>query len=189
MKGTLPACQEVEVISFRGDRSASFAKNIKAELNDQKNGRGTGPSRLDCVLFIGHAGVSIDGGTTYFGFGPDAHGSPLWQVMEDLKRGKALPGIVRDDTIIFAAARRRGLHLQSMKIILPDPAFQRFASTLDVERQKSQYSYGYPDGDGDCNCISWLERLGLPLLTGTLVEFSRLLGRTSHPSRRFGACT
>ena len=44
------------------------------------------------------------------------------------------------------------------------------------------------NGDGDCNCITWIERLGLPLLTGRMDEFLALPGRASHPSRRFGRC-
>ena len=46
----------------------------------------------------------------------------------------------------------------------------------------------FKDGDGDCNCITWIERLGLPLLTGRMDEFIGLPGRASHPSRRFGRC-
>lgn len=187
MNGTLPVCREIEVLSFRGDRTGGFAKAIKAALIDERNGLGPGPSFLDCLLFIGHAGISVDDGKTYYAFGPDADGVPVWQVMDELKRGEAFPGIVRDDTAVFAAAQRRGLQLQSMTIILPNPAFQRFVNTLDGERQNSQYSYGYPDGD--CNCLTWLERLGLPLLTGWLGEWSRLLiNRPIRLGWRFGKC-
>ena len=61
-------------------------------------------------------------------------------------------------------------------------------ANFDGERKNSQYSYGFPNGDGDCNCTTWLERLGLPLLTGRMDEFIRLPGIVSHPSRRFGEC-
>ena len=63
-----------------------------------------------------------------------------------------------------------------------------FAGALGNEKQQSQYSYGFPDGDGDCNCVTWFERLGLPLLTGRMDEFIALPGRASYPSRRFGRC-
>jgi hypothetical protein len=56
------------------------------------------------------------------------------------------------------------------------------------DRDSSQYSYGFPVGNGDCNCITWLERLGLPLLTGRMDEFIGLPGFVYNPSRRFGEC-
>ena len=76
----------------------------------------------------------------------------------------------------------------SFEIVVPDTAFGSFQRSLDAERKKSQYYYGFPNGDGDCNCITWLERLGMPLLTGRLDEFVGLLGISSFPSRRFGLC-
>ncbi len=102
------------------------------------------------------------------------------------KNGDALPGIVRDDTAVFSAARNHGLVVLSFEVILPEPQFQEFGARLDGERKNSQYSYGFPNGDGDCNCITWLERLGLPLLTGHMDAFIGLAGIVSSPSRRFG---
>jgi hypothetical protein len=78
--------------------------------------------------------------------------------------------------------------VQSFEVILPEPRFQDFVQTLDGERQNSQYTYGFPNRDGDCNCITWLERLGLPLLTGYMDEFLSLSGIVAYPSRRFGKC-
>jgi hypothetical protein len=189
MNGPLPPCRTIQVTTFRGNRSRRFTGAIRAALDDQKKGVGPGPSRLDFILYIGHAAVSVNVGATYFGFGPDPGNTPAWQVMERLNIGLAFPGLVRDDTPIFTAARNRGIVLQLMKIVVPDPTFQKFAETLDGERQKSQYSYGFPNGQGDCNCVTWLERLSLPLLTGRMDEFARLLGWVSNPSRQFGACT
>lgn len=114
---------------------------------------------------------------------------PARRLMAGLRSGEGFPGIVRDDSAIFAAAVGRGLTVVSFEVILPEPQFLDFASALDRERQNSQYSYGFPNGDGDCNCITWLERLGLPLLTGRMDEFIALLGRRSDPTRRFGRCT
>jgi hypothetical protein len=102
--------------------------------------------------------------------------------------GEALPGVVRDDTAMFAAARKHGLMVKSFEVILPEPRFHEFESRLDGERKNSQYSDGFPNGDGDCNCITWLERLGVQLLTGRMDEFIGLSGIISFPSRRFGQC-
>lgn len=139
-------------------------------------------------MLAGHAGVSIDGGMTTWGFNPVAGGLPAWQVVFDLRNGKAFPGIVTDDSGIFTAASQQGLVIDAFEVLLPDPTFQLFVTTLGRERQHSQYSYGFPNGDGDCNCITWIETIGLPLLTGRMDEFIGLPGRTSHPRRRFGRC-
>jgi hypothetical protein len=188
MSSTAPPCRTVQVIAFRGDHSRRFAAPLLRALDAEKDGSGPGPSILDCLLYAGHMGVSTDGGTTIYGFHPDSAGVPVWQLLEGLRNGDAFPGIVRDDTTVFSAAQKRGLTLLSFEVILPDPQFQNFKRTLDAELRNSQYSYGFPNGDGDCNCTTWPERLGLPLLTGRMNEFVGLPGIPSNPSRRFGRC-
>jgi hypothetical protein len=125
---------------------------------------------------------------TTVGFNPDAGGLPAWRVVQGLRNGDAFPGVVTDDTGVFTAARGHGLMVEAFDVLLPEPAFLAFVGLLGQERQASRYSYGYPDGDGECNCITWIERLGLPLMTGRMDEFAALPGRASHPSRRFGRC-
>jgi hypothetical protein len=188
MSSIPPTCQTITVVAFRGNRSKLFAATFQNALDAEKNGHGPGPSTMDCLLFAGHVGVSMDDGTTIFGFNPDSAGVPVWELMDGLRNGDAFPGVVRDDTAVFTAARNYGFTTMSFEVILPDPQFQSFKTTLDAERRKSQYSYGFPNGDGDCNCVTWLERLGLPLLTGSMNEFASLSGFLSHPSRRFGQC-
>jgi hypothetical protein len=188
MSSTSPACRTITVLAFRGDRSRTFATAFLNALDDEKNGRGPGPTSLECFLFAGHTGVSTDSGRTIYGFNPDGGSLPVWQVMDRLKNGDAFPGTVSDDTAVFAAARTRGLTVRSFEVILPDLRFREFEGRLDGERKGSQYSYGFPNGDGDCNCITWLERLGLPLLTGRMNEFIGLPGIVASPSRRFGEC-
>lgn len=133
-------------------------------------------------------GLSLDGGTMIWGFNPDTTGVSTWQAMDILRRGEALPGIVSDDTQLFAEAQNRRLSIVSFQIVLPEPQFVDFRGKFDSERSKSDYSYGFPNGDGDCNCITWLERLGVPLLTGRMDEFIVLRGIRSSPRRRFGFC-
>jgi hypothetical protein len=187
MTPVLP-CRPVTVVGFAGDCSGPFVARVFAALRDGRSGRGSGPSPLECLLLAGRAGVATDAGATISGFNPDAGGLPAWQVMYGLRNGDAFPGIVADDTGIFTAARRHGLAVEAFDVLLPEPAFQLFVAVLGRERQNSLYSYGFPDGDGDCNCVTWIERLGLPLLTGRMDEFIGLPGRGSHPSRRFGRC-
>jgi len=184
----VPPCRPVTVLAFAGSRSRPFVARVFAALVEGSSGRGPGPSALECLLLAGHAGVSTDAGATVFGLNPNTDGLPAWQVMQGLQSGAAFPGIVTDDTAIFTAASQHGLTVMAFDVLLPEPAFQLFVAALERERQTSQYSYGFPDGDGDCNCITWIERIGLPLLTGRTDEFIGLPGRASHPSRRFGRC-
>ena len=188
MSGTIPPCRTVRVLTFHGDRSRRTARTIRLALASERKGRGAGPSVIDQLLLVGHAGVSFDLGLSIFGFHPDGSGLPVWKLVDHLRSGQALQGVVRGDTAVFAAADTRGLLVQSLDVILPDPQWRSFQLALDAERRNSQYSYGLPDGDGDCNCITWLERLGLPLLTGRLTEFTGLSGFVSLPRRRFGRC-
>ena len=188
MISSAPPCRTINVVAFRGDRSRTFAATFLRALDDEKNGRGAGPTMRDCLLFAGHTGVSTDGRTIIYGFNPDGSHVPIWQLLDRLKNGDAFPSVVRDDTAVFSAARQRGLTVRSFEVILPEPRYQDFVTRLDGERKNSQYSYGFPDGDGDCNCTTWLERLGLPLLTGRMDEFIRLPGIVAFPSRRFGKC-
>jgi hypothetical protein len=188
MNSAMPVCRTIKVVAFRGDHSRAFAAAFLRALDDAKNGRGPCPTVLVSLLFAGHTGVSTDGGKTVYGFNPDPGRIPLWQVLDRLKNGDAFPGVVHDDTAVFSAAAKHGLTVQSFEVIVPDPRFQHFVGRLDGERQNSQYTYGFPNGDGDCNCTTWLERLGLPLLTGRMDEFISLPGIVTYPSRRFGQC-
>lgn len=188
MSYAIPPCRTVVVCAFRGDRSRPFAPTVRRALRDQEHGRGPGPTPLDCLLYVGHAGISTDGGISIYGFHPDAGGVPVWQLMQSLRKGNAFPGVVHDDKGVFAAAQRRRLIDTSIEVVLPAPVFHALQATLDAERQTSQYSYSFPNGDGDCNCLSWLERMGLPLLTGRIDEFIAPRGVAFRSRRRFGRC-
>src|ERR1700730_13055264 len=103
MAPVLP-CRPVTVLAFAGDRSRPFVARVFAALADGRSRRGPGPSPLECLLLAGHAGVSTDAGAAIFGFNPDAGGLAAWQVVYGLRNGDAFPGIVTDDTGIFARA-------------------------------------------------------------------------------------
>ena len=100
MARVAPPCRTVTVLAFRGDRSRPFAAAFLKALDDEKNGRGPGPTTLECLLFAGHTGASTDGGTTIYGFNPAGGGLSVWQLLDRLKNGAAFPGIVRDDTAV-----------------------------------------------------------------------------------------
>ncbi len=187
MSGGVPRCRIVSVHTFHGDRGA-FGQGVRRALADQMNGIGPGPSRLDCLLYAGHTGVSTDSDNAIYGFNPDFGQLLIWQGMQLLRNGDAFPGVVVDDTPVFAAARKRRLKVKTFDVILPDPFFQDFEQKLTGERNKSLYTYGFPNGNGDCNCTTWLERLALPLLSGSMDEFTGLPGFSLYPRRRFGQC-
>ena len=85
--------------------------------------------------------------------------------MNRLRSGDAYPGLVRDDTAVFTAAQGHGLTVLRFDVALSPPSFQTFRRKLSAERRQGRLTYGFPDGDGDCNCTTWMERMGLPLLT------------------------
>jgi hypothetical protein len=183
-----PKCRTVTVYTFRGDRGA-FGVGVRRALDDQRDGLGNGPTTTDCLLWAGHTGVSTDSDKTIYGFNPDIGKTPIWQAMQHLLSGDAFPGIVRDDTPVFQAAKGLKLKILTFGVILPDLDFQDFEQKLIAERAKSHYFYGFPNGDGNCNCTTWLERLALPLLSGKMDEFTGLPGFRDYPTRRFGRCT
>jgi hypothetical protein len=182
-----PPCRTITVVAFRGDRTA-LAETFEKALENERDHGGARPGDIDCLLYAGHTGVSIDGTKRIFGFNPDGGVLPLWLLLDRLKNGDAFPGVVRDDTAVFASARRLGLPIITFDVILPDMRFREFRQSLMDERKGSQFTYGFPNGDGDCNCTTWLERLSLPLLTGRMSEFVGLSWIPSHPSRKFGQC-
>jgi hypothetical protein len=112
----------------------------------------------------------------------------MWQVMQRLRNGDSYPGIVRDDTAVFTAAQQHGLMVLKFDVALSPPSFKAFRRKLMDEQRHSKYSYGFPDGDGNCNCTTWIERLGLPLLTGRMDEFTSVTGVAVQLRRRFGLC-
>ncbi|MDA0833270.1 MAG: hypothetical protein O3A29_08310 [Planctomycetota bacterium] len=183
-----PICRTVTVVAFRGDRTNPFAQIFSNSMQEGRSGIGPGPTFFECLLFAGHAGISLDGSKTIYGFNPDGGRRPAWQIVDGLLNGDRFPGIVSDDTIVFAEASKRGIPDFSLEVIVPDPMLNALKIGLDGERKKSKYWYGFPNGDGDCNCITWLERLGLPLLTGRMDEFAKFEAIRTYQSPRFGRC-
>lgn len=183
-----PKCRIVQIHTFRGDRSKVFRQRLFKALDDEKNGRGPGPVLTDCLLFAGHTGVSTaEHSNLIYGFSPDSKSHPIWQVMQRLRNGGRMRGIVRNDATVFAAAEKRGLAILRFDLALSPRSFDRFQKKLKLGR--SPFHYGFPDGDGDCNCTTWIERLGLPLLTGRMDEFTSVMGVVTQVRRRFGICT
>jgi hypothetical protein len=185
----VPQCRSIKVFAFHGDRTKVFLKRFYQKLADEKNGTGPGPTPDECLRFAGHTAVSIDGGATRFGLHPNPDPAlKIWQVMDSLMNGDRFDSIVHEDTAVFAMATQHQLPEETVEIRVPDACFRGFESTLDAEKKGSQYTYSFPDGMGDCNCVTWLERLGLPLLSGSMDEFIDLLKYTAYRSRRFGEC-
>jgi hypothetical protein len=184
----VPICRIITVHAFRGDRTTTFRQRLFGALDDERHGRGPGPPATDCLLFAGHAGVSTDADRVIYGFNPDGGTDPIWRMMQWLRSGGAYSGIVRDDTAVFTTAQQHGLTVLRFDVALSPPSFRTFRRTLNAERKRSKYSYGFPDGDGDCNCTTWIERLGLPLLTGRMDELAAVVGVVAQVRRKFGVC-
>lgn len=122
MSAALP-CRIISVVTFSGIRSRAFVTAFLKALEAEKHACGPGPSPLECLLYSGHTGVSLDDGKSVQAFNPDGGNLPTWAVMERLRRGGAFPGIVRDDTTVFTAATQRGLAVITFDLLLPMPHF------------------------------------------------------------------
>lgn len=183
-----PRSRSVTVHTFRGDRTKAFGQRFFGSLDDEQKGLGNGPSTIECLLFAGHSGVSIEQDPTVYGFNPNRGSDPVWRLMQRLRNGVAYPGVVQDDTSVFTAARNLGLTILNFEIVLSLRSFRAFRRRLarEMGNNGSQFTYGFPDGDGDCNCTTWIERIGLPLLTGRMDEFTVVTGVAGQVRRRFG---
>jgi hypothetical protein len=109
-------------------------------------------------------------------------------VLQRLRNGDGYPGVVNNDPNVFAEARKNRLGVLTFDVVLPDTAFKVFEQSLSKERTKSQFTFGFPDGDGECNCATWLERLALPLISGSMDDFTSTTASSYYSSHRFGQC-
>jgi uncharacterized Zn-binding protein involved in type VI secretion len=133
----------------------------------------------------GHVGVSIDGGKTIYGFGPNSKMSAV-ETIQALKSGEKFPGQLTNDTPFFqdALARAgqpgRGGPMDVLKLDIP-------LSTQDATKVGSVlskvpndgglatpgYEYSFPKAPtpGQCNCATFpFEGLGVPAPNGLPVQ-------------------
>jgi hypothetical protein len=148
-----------------------------------------GPTILECLLYAGHVGVAFEEGGPIFGFKPVAEGTTIGQLLNSLKSGESYPGEVSDDTVVFNAARDRGLDVYTVEFVFPESEFQRIRAAFDRECQSSEVTYSFPGGKGDCNCATWPARLGIPLpeSTGMMQEFMTAI-RIMDKRQQIGEC-
>jgi hypothetical protein len=64
----VPLCKIITVHTFRGDWTMPFRRRLFQALDDERHGRGPGPSQIDCLLFVGHTGLSTDTDRVIYGF-------------------------------------------------------------------------------------------------------------------------
>ncbi|MBI3759606.1 MAG: hypothetical protein HY269_07620 [Deltaproteobacteria bacterium] len=188
MAQPLARCKVIKVLFFRGDRGP-FGKGVYDALRSGLADPRQDPTRLDCLLWAGHTGVSFDLGKTIYGFNPDGGRLRISEVINYLESGNSLPGVVIDDTGVFQAAAARTLEVLEFDIIVPPLTFDEFEQLVNVECKGSRFRYDFPNTNGDCNCATWIERLGLPLVTGRMSELVLVADIAAKKSRQFGACT
>jgi hypothetical protein len=180
-------CRTITVHLFRGDR-LSLGRRIRQTLDDQKHGRGPGPSIVECLLYIGHTGVSTDRRRTILGFNPDFGGRPTWHVMDRLRNGDALTEYCMTTRTSLKQLNSAGYQSRHSMLSCRCRNSELFNVNYLLSQKRCHYSYGFPNGDGDCNCTTWLERMGLPLLTGSMDEFVGIMTLNPCRRRRFGRC-
>jgi hypothetical protein len=49
----IPSCRPVIALTFAGHRSRPFVTRVFPALAEGRSGRGSGPSRLECLLLAG----------------------------------------------------------------------------------------------------------------------------------------
>ena len=181
-------CRTVLVVAFRGDRSAQAEARFQDQMDNEEHHGGPAPSRVQCLLHAGHAGLSLDGGRQFFGFNPHNPGLSTRELFNRLAGGECLPGLVLDDTSVFQAADQVNLPIAVMEVHLPSNRHAQLDLTVKSETPSSRFTYGFPYGLGDCNCITWMERIGLPLVSGQMKELMGAFAAAGSLSRRFGNC-
>ena len=115
------------------------------------------------------------------GFEPAPPGHPI---------AAGLPaGAVTDDTSAFSAARQRGLAVQVLEYVYPEPVYNDLKQRFDAERAGTHYTYSFPDGAGDCNCAQFPAMVGIPVpeATGRMARFVERMQAAATP-QRFGDC-
>jgi hypothetical protein len=117
---------------------------IRHTLDDERTGIGPGPSELDCLLFAGHLGVSIDLGRTIFGFHPAIAGLAMWRAIDQLRNGGALPGVVQDDTGCSPRRMRAVATFCSSTLYFPTHGFKRFERLLTASGKSATTYTGSP---------------------------------------------
>lgn len=98
----VPGCRALTIHAFGGDHRISFVRQALQTLDGQRDGTGPGLTRNESLLFTGHCGVSTEDDPTIYGFSPDPGSDPMWLVFDNLKNARAYPGVVSDDTPVFA---------------------------------------------------------------------------------------
>jgi hypothetical protein len=137
----------------------------------------------DPLLLTGHVGVSLDGGTTIFGFSPYAPLLSPQTVIDALAAGRTFPGMVRDDRELFvravsAAARgytRTPVYLWAQEILDADWAAvaRRLQSARDASPETTT-PYSWPSvPENGYNCATWPRTLGIaiPETSGRLARY------------------
>src|SRR5207245_8452403 len=88
----VPKCRVVTVHLFRENRGP-FGQSVRKALDDQRHGQGPGPTRVDCLLYAGHTGVSLDREpTAIWGLNPDIGKAPPVAGAAALVKRGCLPG-------------------------------------------------------------------------------------------------
>lgn len=182
-------CQEIQVHAYQGRRDGLFQSQFRDKLQDDFKGTGPAPSREECLLYAGHAAVSLDGGRTLWGFNPDGGSLKAAGLINQLQNRQAFPGVVLDDTSAFRLARKHNVRIDVLRLFFPPPFFAEFEQRIQSEQSRSRYTYSFPNGEGDCNCLTWIERIGIPLFSGQMLEFMDSLKSVGYRDRRFGDCT
>ncbi|MEJ8798680.1 PAAR domain-containing protein [Trinickia caryophylli] len=127
-------------------------------------------------VVTGHVGYSFDGGQQIFGFGPKVpEGMPAYDAVQSLRHGESYPGIITDDTGVFAsvaknpAIGRDGVPqtVIEQKIPLSQADFDAIKAAheaIGVDNPMDNVFYGFPGKNANTyNCATFPSSLGIPI--------------------------
>lgn len=150
------------------------------------DGRGRDLSIQECLLYAGHVGIAFSADRPIYGFKPKCEPGSIAKTLDALLDSQtAFPGVVSDDTEVFAEAERRKLGVVRKQYDLTEDEYDAVESIFKRELQQSGFMYCFPGGPGDCNCATWPEKLGLriPHQSGQMKAYVEAMKKTAEQNR------
>ncbi|WP_444942008.1 RHS repeat-associated core domain-containing protein [Microbulbifer sp. ZKSA004] len=164
----------IQIYAFRG--GGPLAKKNFVENPD--------PQRRPEV-YTGHVGISIDGGKTIYGFGPNVpSGMTKQEAINSLLNGDLYPGIIHEDTLLFREAARgdydqlctRNIDVYRLDVLVEGCVKDKVSKAIKAGLDGTpEQIYGFPKEGvpNRFNCATYFGSCDVPLPeeTGQVREF------------------
>ena len=164
----------VQIWAFQGGRGDTFSKVIKDS-----------DPTLRAEAYTGHVGISMDGGKTIYGFGPNVtSGLSKMSVITDLRSRQTYSGQITNDTILFNdimsgrydPSNAAAISLYRLDVPVTPVTWGNLEAAI-FNREIPNVRYGFPDATHPTatvrNCATAFGECGLPIPSsdGNLKEY------------------